>query len=133
MSHNAEAMMQKGRTSINFDDAWRQREARAFGAKRSFAPVKKVLETALRRNGLKADISKYMFVLHWPEIVGEEIAKRTKPECIRGKSLVVRVTNSVWSQELTFQKDIILKRLNKFLGNRDEVKDIQFFIGPLKP
>lgn len=94
--------------------------------------VQSVLSQALRQYGLENDLARYRFVLHWREIVGEEIAKKTKPECLRNGSLVVRVATSAWAQELTFQKDIIISRLKKFLGNDEVVQDLFFYVGKLK-
>jgi len=94
--------------------------------------AEKVLALALKKYGIDKDIARYKFVLHWKEIVGEEIAKRTRPECIRKDALVVRVANSAWAQELGFQKDVILARLKRFLSHETAVSDIQFYVGDLK-
>ena len=91
-------------------------------------PIQQVLERALAKFGLDKEIARYRFVMHWKEIVGEEIAKRAKPECIRNRALVVRVTDSAWAQELSFQKKIILARLKKFLGKDDIVDDVHFYV-----
>ncbi|RMG40911.1 MAG: DUF721 domain-containing protein [Candidatus Dadabacteria bacterium] len=92
-------------------------------------PVEKVLARALKKAGIENDIARYRFVLHWPEIVGEEIAKRSRPEYLRNNTLVVRTTTSAWAQELTFQKNVIVRRLNRFLGRGDAIKDIMFYVG----
>ena len=101
-------------------------------SKRAPLAAEKVLALALKKYGLDKDIARYKFVLHWKEIVGEEIAKRTRPECIRKNALVVRVSSSTWAQELGFQKDIILARLKKFLSGDAAVSDIQFYVGDLR-
>ena len=90
--------------------------------------VETILSNALKQAGLDERIARYDFVLHWPQIVGEEIAKRTRPECIRGRCLVVRVIDSVWAQELSFQKQVILKRLQRFVDAEPGVKDISFYV-----
>lgn len=94
--------------------------------------AEKVLALALKKYGIDKDIARYKFVLHWKEIVGEEIAKRTRPECIRKDALIVRVVNSSWAQELSFQKEVILARLKRFLSNDATVGDIQFYVGDLR-
>ena len=91
--------------------------------------VGSILNLALKRYGLDKDIARYQFILHWKEIVGEEIALRAQPECIRGNALVVRVKDSTWAQELSFQKEVILKRINKFLGDELNLDDVQFYVG----
>ncbi len=95
----------------------------------NFIDVKDTLAIALRKFGLEKEIARYQFVLSWKEIVGEEIAKRSKPECIRGNALVVRVKDSIWAQELTFQKELILKRLKPYMNSDDIVEDVRFCVG----
>lgn len=94
-----------------------------------FEAVEKILEQALKRTGLAQDIARYKFVLHWDEIVGAEIAKRAKPDSVRKGILFVKVSNSAWAQELTFQKDIILKRLNNYVSDENPVHDVRFYVG----
>ncbi len=96
--------------------------------KKSPEKIQKVLEMALGRFGLRDKLNKYQFVLHWAEIVGEDIAKRSKPEYIKNKTLVVRAQDSTWSQELSFHKKVIINRLNKFLGE-DLISDVLFIVG----
>lgn len=94
--------------------------------------IQKVLGLALRKFGLDKDIARYKFVLHWPEIVGADVAERSRPECFRNGALVVRVSSSTWAQELSFQKDAILRRLRKFVDPDTVVDDVQFYVGDLK-
>lgn len=98
------------------------------------APMKadELLASALKGLGLDEKIARYRFVTHWREIVGPEIASRTRPECLRNGALVVRVTSSAWAQELSFQKGTILKRLAKFLDAKDLVEDINFYVGEIR-
>ena len=74
--------------------------------------VSKVIDLAFRKFGLADDINRYKFVLKWAEIMGDDIAKRSRPEYIKGKTLVVRAQDSTWSQELSFHKKTIITRLN---------------------
>lgn len=93
--------------------------------------IKNILGAVLKRHGLDQEIDRYRFVLHWPDIVGADIARRTKPECLRNGSLVIRVTTSAWAQELAFHKATILARLKRFLGEGETVKDVFFQVGPI--
>jgi predicted nucleic acid-binding Zn ribbon protein len=89
--------------------------------------VKSILAAVLKKHGLETKLAKYDFVLHWAEIVGPEIAKRTKPLQIRNGVLTVAVQNSIWAQELTFNKKMIIKKLSERVGeNSNTVKDIHF-------
>lgn len=91
--------------------------------------VSEVLGAAFRRLGIEEDLMRYQFVLHWQDIVGEAIAKKAKPERINKNSLVIRVANSAWAQELSFHKDLILKRLQKYLNHDQKLEEIYFVVG----
>ena len=93
--------------------------------------VDQILKSALKAAGLDDKIAKYSFVSAWPEIVGEEIARRSRPECIRGKTLVVRVADSVWAQELTFHKKTILARVQRHLKDDTSLDDVAFLVGEI--
>ncbi len=100
--------------------------------KRDFQKVQSVLKSTLKTFGLQDQFLKHQFVLHWPEIVGNELARHTRPECIKNGALVVRVHNSIWAQELSFHKQVILKRLSKFLRDDQLVDDVRFYTGDLQ-
>jgi predicted nucleic acid-binding Zn ribbon protein len=97
--------------------------------KRNLTSVQTILAAALKKFGLDDEIARYEFVNHWSEIVGEEISRRTRPECLRNGHLVVRVCDSSWAQELSFQKDAILKRLKRFTSQSEVIDDIYFYVG----
>jgi predicted nucleic acid-binding Zn ribbon protein len=95
----------------------------------------KILSLALKRYGLDREVAKYEFVLHWRSIMGPVIADRSRPEVIQGSTLVIRVSNPQWAQELSFQKELILKRLNRFLADSHalhQVDDVRFVVGDIK-
>ena len=66
----------------------------------------------------------------WKEVVGQTYAENAQPSKIRKKQLTVTVSNSIWLQELTFFKDIILEKLNGRLG-RKVVDRIEITVGSL--
>jgi predicted nucleic acid-binding Zn ribbon protein len=103
------------------------------GGSRGGAPasVQGILAKALARNGLDEKVQRYAFAQHWKEIVGEVIAARSRPECLRRKSLVIRVQSSVWAQELSFLKEVIIRRMQPFLGEGQTVEDLQFYVAEL--
>ncbi len=63
----------------------------------------------------------------WNEVVGREIAEKTRPQLIRGKVLWVNVSDSVWMQQLHFQKMMLLEKINERLGT-DSIEDIRFHL-----
>lgn len=96
---------------------------------RSPKTIQFVLERVLKRRGLDKKVAQYRFVEHWEEIVGEEIAKRAKPDRIQGSCLIVRVQSSVWAQELGFLKQVFLSRLKRYLDSPGMINDIRFQVG----
>jgi predicted nucleic acid-binding Zn ribbon protein len=94
-------------------------------------PILDVLNAALARSGLARQLARYRFVTHWPQIVGEEVARRTRPEALHNGSLVIRVSSSVWAQELGFQKELVLARLQQFLDSKEVVNDVRFYVADI--
>lgn len=90
--------------------------------------IASVLKSALSSTGLDKQMLRYTFVSQWEEIVGGPLAARSKPEVIRDGVLIVRVHDSVWAQELSFYKDSLIKRLARFLGDDEQIRDIHFYV-----
>ena len=44
----------------------------------------------------------------WTQIVGPDIARRTEPLYVRGRTLIVACEHSTWMNELTHQKQALL-------------------------
>ena len=61
----------------------------------------------------------------WDDVVGREIAAVARPALIRGHVLWVKVTDSVWMQQLHLQKMLLLQKINQQLGE-ENVADIRF-------
>ena len=97
------------------------------------ALLRGILGKTLEKFGLDKDIARYQFVLHWREIMGPDLAARATPECIRNGTLVVRVASSAWAQELSFQKHVILHRLNKFMDGDVVLQDVMFYVAGQSP
>lgn len=90
--------------------------------------INAVLNSALKKYGIDEHLARYQFVQQWDQIVGEEIAKRTAPEAIKNGKLIVRVNSSVWAQELSFQKEVILKRLKRYIDDESVLTDVHFYV-----
>ena len=66
----------------------------------------------------------------WEEVVGPQVAAHAWPECFRERdTLVVVVSDSVWMQQLSFQGQLFLERLNACLPAKAKIKDIRFVLG----
>lgn len=62
---------------------------------------------------------------HWEDIVGSEIAKKSKPQKLVRKTLYVSVTTSTWANELSLMSEKLIEKINFFTGE-DVVKTIRF-------
>ena len=62
---------------------------------------------------------------HWEDIVGKQIAKKSKPERLLRKTLYVSVTTSTWANELSLMSEKLIEKINSFTGE-DIVKTIRF-------
>lgn len=66
--------------------------------------------------GLSERMTQYRAVVLWNEVVGPQIAARTRPERIRDGILEVSVDQPVWMQQLQLLKPQLLGKLNAQLG-----------------
>ena len=65
----------------------------------------------------------------WDEVVGEDIAIRAQPDLIRGTVLWLRVSDSIWMQQLHLSKNLLMEKVNARLGE-SKITDIRFRIDP---
>lgn len=77
-----------------------------------------VLGDVLRGLGLDRRMREFRAVEVWNEVVGEVIARNTRPVGIREGVLFVEVASSVWMQELVMLRGDIAERLNAELGEK---------------
>ena len=87
-----------------------------------------ILAGVAHRLGLESKLFEARLRRHLPDIVGEPIATHTRPDQIRFKKLHVYVQNSVWLQQLTFLKPVLLDKVNGMAGDT-LVTDIVLRIG----
>lgn len=113
-------------TERRYQDAPRRRR---IGGRSDLTLVKGILAKALAYKGLDKKVERYEFILHWREIVGDKIADISKPDYISRRALIVTVKHSAWAQELTFQKQVLLQKLARYLKKGDLVNDMVFRVG----
>ncbi len=75
--------------------------------------------------GLAGRLREQEALAAWPEMVGEEVARRSRALRIRDGVLFVRVDSASWSQELLFLKSQIIARFDAALG-AGLVREIRF-------
>ena len=77
-----------------------------------------ILAGLAHRLGLESKLFEARLRRQWTDIVGEPIAAHTRPDQIRFKKLTMLVHNSVWLQQLTFLKPVLLQKVNAMAGER---------------
>jgi predicted nucleic acid-binding Zn ribbon protein len=109
--------------------ARREREQRRHYARRpkQIGAVLAQLITARGYGRVQADEN---FVAAWRETIGETLAAYTRPGRLRRGVLEVTVGNSAVVQELTFQKQQILKTLQTNVPDA-RIRDLRFRIGSI--
>jgi len=110
---------------------WQPRRRRSVGVATDLTNVKSILSKVLSHRGMDKRVERYEFILHWHSIVGSRLAEVTKPDCIRNTTLIVNTLHSVWAQELTFMKPMLLQKLSHYLKPGDVVTDMVFRVGDI--
>lgn len=116
----------------NQQQKYNKKELISLARKRTdFKPINSVLTGVLQQHGLENKLRQYEFVARWAEVVGESVARISRPESIRKEALIVRVTSAAWAQELSFHKQDMLLKLKKILPSDTPVNDLRFQVGDL--
>lgn len=110
---------------------WQPRRRRMAGVATDLTNVKSILSKVLSHRGMDKRVERYEFILHWHSIVGSRLAEVTRPDCIRNKTLIVNTPHSVWAQELTFMKPMLLQKLSHYLKPGDVVTDMVFRVADI--
>ena len=95
-------------------------------------PIGEVLQRALKRREIFVPRRDPTLEEIWAKAVGPQIASRTCPDSLKRGTLYVKVSTSVWMQELQFMKKDILHKVASLLG-QDAVRGIRFSIGEIQP
>ncbi len=90
-----------------------------------------ILPLTIQILGLQKKYNIESAIIHWAEIVGENIASHSSPIMLQRGILLVAVNNSVWCHHLSMMKEDIMSKINIFVGEK-MVSDIRFQAGNLK-
>ena len=82
-----------------------------------------LVDKLLKGLGLDERLHQYRALIIWEEVVGPQIAARTRPVRIREGVLEVNVDQPTWRQQLQLMKPKILAQLNAELG-KATIKDL---------
>ena len=69
----------------------------------------------------------------WPEVVGEKLAEKCRPDRYTRGTVWVAVSGAAWAQELRMMKDVLLERLRTLSGEENLFTDIRFGVRKLPP
>lgn len=90
--------------------------------------INKLVDTTLKKLGLKARALEYKVIELWESVVGETIIKHASVVEMHRGVLFVNVDHPVWIQHLSFVAQDLKKRLNNAIGEK-VVKEIRFKAG----
>ena len=94
-------------------------------APKKLSHIRNLLDEVFRSKGWSKRLDLYAVFQFWNEVVGKDVAKRAQPHVIRGTVLWVKVSDSIWMQQLHLQKSILLEKINQRLRG-EELGDIRF-------
>jgi hypothetical protein len=91
--------------------------------------IKELLAKVIDRRKWRQRLQLHRTFQLWSEVVGPDIGARAQPVFIRGRTLWVEVTDSIWMQQLHLQKMLLLELLNSKLEG-PTLADIRFALNP---
>jgi predicted nucleic acid-binding Zn ribbon protein len=89
-------------------------------------PIRDILEKFFRSLGVEERLEENLAFAYWDSVVGKEIANHTEPEKIVKGTVMVKVDNDVWRNELSFFKHEIIQKLNQKIGKKI-IQEIKFY------
>ena len=84
----------------------RQREIQLGDAIRQF----------MRQEGIESPYNEFRLVQAWPEVMGQAVQRYTGNIYIKNQVLYVHLTSSVLRQELFMGRQLLVHRLNNYVG-----------------
>ena len=89
-----------------------------------------VIQGILKKHNILFDSEEQRLLEFWQKAVGPQISVQTRPDRLKRNTLFVKVSSSVWMQQLHILKQEIIEKINKLLG-KELIKDIHFSIGEI--
>ena len=87
--------------------------------------IKKLLSEYLKGSDFEQINNTINLNKSWKKIVGKTISKNTEIVDIKHGKILIKTSNSIWRNELMFQKEDLLKRLKKSEPKLN-IKEIDF-------
>ncbi len=105
-----------------------ERKSRHQDPLTGFTHIKKVIDNIFKTSAIPIDLDDIRIWEVWDDVVGKTIAGHARPSWIKKGVLMVRVTDSVWLQDLEFKTETIKESLNSKLQS-EAIKKIRFRVG----
>jgi hypothetical protein len=109
--------------------AWLKRPRDNYPRRKERIAIGDALGDLIDAHGLSDELRGFDLLLRWDEIVGERVARRTRPDGFFRRVLWVRVANSSWLHELTMMKPALLAAVRAAAGDPPLVDDLKFHLG----
>ena len=93
-----------------------------------FIHIKAVIDAIFNTPTFTVDLDDMRIWKLWESVVGKRIAEHAQPSMMKRGVLLVKVSDSVWLQELEFKTEKIKERLNRTL-QREAIKKIRLKVG----
>ena len=77
-----------------------------------------IIDSVVDEMGINRKINTSSIFNHWEEIVGYEIAKRSRPDKLISMTLYISVTSSTWANELSLMSEDLMEKINSFTGEK---------------
>ena len=87
--------------------------------------ISRLLSAVFENKKWRSKLELHRVFEFWNRTVGKEIAAVAQPSLLRGHVLWVKVKDSIWMQQLHFQKMLLLEKINKQLSG-EKLSDIHF-------
>lgn len=87
-----------------------------------------LLAPILKNIGINEDVHFLKIKREWSEIFEKPLSFHTAPSALKEGELLINVDSAVWMQELSFYKETIVQKLNRF-----GIKSVKLKIGRVFP
>ena len=103
---------------------------RRKGKQSNLQKLGNILQGILKKHNISFDSEEQRLHEVWYKAVGPQISDQTRPDRLRRNTLFVKVSSSVWMQQLHNLKSEIIEKFNQLMG-KELVRNIHFSIGEI--
>lgn len=100
-------------------------------SKEQFSEISQVINKWFDSKNYSKQRTNFDVFHNWEDVVGKNIAQNSEPLKFYNEVLVIKVRNSVWTQELQYLKPQLLQKIRESFPDTT-IKDLMFRIGTMK-